>query len=660
MKKALLFISLLWAMCTLSFAQQPLQTSSARTLPALRAGETFQDGFCYFNKAAIQNGSEQIGGVGVGQANFHIATAIQIPTVPNVTLNGIQFIQSGTANVTIFIGERAKGSSDAYTIVSQQSVTSKNDGRTINTFNFTKAVTTATDKEYVVGYETVSTNSEKGKFPLAFAKEASNPMANWVAYQQSGATNINSNKIQLINVVSQNLGNAIIVALCKDPGTLFQAPFFLLQTDLGKAKKVGTSLPAAQNKVDIEIVGMGSAVPTTATFNVIANGGTPETKTASVSNGIASLELGAINSIGTTNYTIELKTVNGKAISFTDKSLTTATYTVILLDPSNIFVRDAVLIERWTTERCPNCPPADKRLDEAYKKINFPLVVVAHHCGFGTDFLTVKGDEDFLVNYILKDRSGMFAPAFVLNRIYDKDLNALSTYGSQSNGMYQFPSLKVNEIVKQLNYVKNLPSEGKILSITRKAVGDKFTYTVTGKVSNNPAIKDDVYVTMYLTQDNITPKYQAGAGSDFIHNNALRKVITEPTGNKVTCNEDGTFSIDIENVQVPTDETEDKNFIIFIHHNPANKDYANRSVYAAVKINVATEEGATVLEGDAAPVAYANNGHIYINGMADSFVVYNISGQQVATSSNVQLPQGVYIVKIELGNHSYVSKVIVR
>jgi thiol-disulfide isomerase/thioredoxin len=86
----------------------------------------------------------------------------------------------------------------------------------------------------------------------------------------------------------------------------------------------------------------------------------------------------------------------------------------------------------------------------------------------------------------------------------------------------------------------------------------------------------------------------------------------------------------------------------------------------AVKLNASsiTTTAINTLLADAPIKVFGTNSAILFDGEYQDVVIYNVTGQQVATAAantaSVAAPAGVYLVKITINGHNYVQKVIVK
>ena len=187
-----------------------------------------------------------------------------------------------------------------------------------------------------------------------------------------------------------------------------------------------------------------------------------------------------------------------------------------------------LLMEEFTTEECPNCPRAitsiATALENGYDK---DMIVVAHHVGFYTDWLTIPEESALLWLY---GDDGSFAPAGMYDRtIRTEDLKT----PVESIGYYDTFSSRLDEAIGKPGFVK----------INVEAQGSDLFINVNVEAEAHPLLKTmlaDPHLTVLLTESGIRHRRQAGISNpEFTHSHASRAYLTGIFGDAVEFDADG-------------------------------------------------------------------------------------------------------------------------
>ena len=178
-----------------------------------------------------------------------------------------------------------------------------------------------------------------------------------------------------------------------------------------------------------------------------------------------------------------------------------------------------VLIEEFTTEKCPNCPSCAALLEEvmALPEYEGRLIATTHHSGFYTDWLTTVADTEYKWFYNYKST---YAPAIMFDRY-----PFFETKGRPGTDQRKpTPVATINTMNNFKKYINRRLD-------TKAHVG----FYLTGEYDNDKNIKvrvsgvrDSLFsesaprITVFLVENNIKAQNQAGAGSDYHHNHVLR------------------------------------------------------------------------------------------------------------------------------------------
>lgn len=312
----------------------------------------------------------------------------------------------------------------------------------------------------------------------------------------------------------------------------------------------------------------------------------------------------------------------------------------ILFNVINKEFKRNILIEEFTTEKCPNCPYGTNTLKGALEILEeeFPeqLNVVCHHSGYYTDWLTVKASEDLL--WLFNQGGSTYAPAFMSDRM-----------GVFSNpGTAEKMAAVYRKRLETPSYV-GLEIEGEYDDENRL-----LTVTVTGERSmefcENPA-----HITVYAVENDITARNQGGATGEYIHQHVLRAA-NKSWGEEIEWKEDNTFEYTCELTLKAAWLTNNMEIIAFV------SDYDSSDATSCVVENSAkipfTDFYTDSVDSITDNVTITTEGNdIVVNGEYDNVEVYNLNGMKVVNSD---LTPGIYIVKVIDNNTSTTTKVVIK
>lgn len=300
-----------------------------------------------------------------------------------------------------------------------------------------------------------------------------------------------------------------------------------------------------------------------------------------------------------------------------------------------------VMLEQFTTEKCGYCPQGATTINNVITSMVEEVKVswVSHHAGFYTDFLTVPESTQLLSLYSIGGGQGTFAPAFMVNR---NKVNGKVVHGvSPSN------------VKNMISFAKEHLAPG--INIEAEISYDKDTRKLKIKV-NAPTTSEftganDLHLNVALTEDNIKAQNQSGAGSNYIHNHVLRRLLGGADGQKVEASA-ATYEweYDIPNAW----EVKNMKVIVFAHH--AKTNTADPSIYRSREYPFPV--ASTVSDVlDQNMKVYAIDGNIVIDGEYKSYRVFDMQGRMHAGKN---LQAGTYVVSIEANTGKIIKKVVVK
>ena len=204
-----------------------------------------------------------------------------------------------------------------------------------------------------------------------------------------------------------------------------------------------------------------------------------------------------------------------------------------------------VLVEEFTTERCPNCPSGAERMNDAlHANADYAdrVFVVCHHSAFGTDWLTQPCDEDYV--WMFNEGGQAYAPAWMINRQGRYDQN-IATAGEKQAIYFISDS---ESFAKELDGELLLPTH-LLLGATASASDGQVNVRVVG-------MRDDAFnlpnalLTVYLTEDNVVGKQSSSEGTidPYQHQHVIR-AYNSSWGDDISWEDDGfeasyTFDLD--------------------------------------------------------------------------------------------------------------------
>lgn len=171
-----------------------------------------------------------------------------------------------------------------------------------------------------------------------------------------------------------------------------------------------------------------------------------------------------------------------------------------------------VLLEEFTTERCVNCPAMAKLLHEVLDEDKYlsGVSMVAHHAGYYTDDFTQPCDNS--LTWLYNNNGATYAPALMLDRY---------AYSVTEAGL-PTPVLSVGNANALRALLDNRLGIGSHVYMQTSVLetGDKYKVCVDGGRSSE--FNTPLYITIYVTENNVKAKAQTGATGDYYHQHLIR------------------------------------------------------------------------------------------------------------------------------------------
>lgn len=627
MKK--LFYTLVIALCCINFATNAQTLKSTKVNFNSLRGDMPNTGFCWADRSTPLN---QINAVGArGAANIFVF--VETPELKGThTIKSISFPFPGNSdpNGTVVI---LKGDS---TVLYSEPVNIA--GGTWNNFTL-KTPQKVTDGKYFIGFFCHSTNAKP--YVIPFDGSVIFPQANFIGLIGESRPNLNAKeKVSGLFQSSELQFGSLIVAADID-GPSVENIAVLSNISGGRTGKPNTALP-----LNIEVRNIGTHAIENGVVSAISQG-------KSQNFDITNIPVGAKKNFAVnyllpeSGYDLEalfsVKTVNGINNILADFG-TSFIYNVQV--EGGPFAVKNILIEEFTTERCPNCPrakPIVEKTIETLENAGYRVSAIAHHAGYYTDFLTLS-ESDKLVPYMYSN--GSFAPAAMVNRV-NKGENGTCALGVGGD---------FSKIAK--NIAESTLQAADITSVTFTDNG----IDIVGRIAKG-VDKNNVYLNVIITEDGIKSQQQSGAKSSYVHDFAARKFIYPFDGQKIEINDDLSFSVKIPAVDLKTNWIKaNLKAVAFLTTSKMTRnnmsDYKHRAVIASNFTKFGETSSAQEVASEKPNVTVFNR-CVKVEGNYDNFQVFNMAGNIVATDST-PLMEGVYIVKVNNVFGSFTYKVAVK
>ncbi len=323
----------------------------------------------------------------------------------------------------------------------------------------------------------------------------------------------------------------------------------------------------------------------------------------------------------------------------------------ILYEDKGLVARK-VLIERFTTEECRNCPLATARLTKLLndENLNNKVVSVSHHVGSGEDKYTIETSKDLLRFF---GDGGAFSPAMMLDRTifegYVEDIKSPMSFMREPKELKEYfdaafsvPCLTTIKI-DQENATVNTTNDVKI----------KVSGQYNGKVPN-----EELFVSVYIIENGLKSDTQLGANESYIenytHDNVIRKMLNGSEGTKIEWN-GNKYEVVVEGKLDASWKKENLKVVAFVSKSSKNK-LNNTQVLNAEEQKLEVKTGLNSVYAQSLNVFVRNN-KVVVDGNYTSVKIFTIDGKEIL---NRDLQFGTYLVKISNGTDFAVKKVVVK
>lgn len=628
MRKFYNLLLLLLVMCITTNAQDQIEMEK-NALPVLKAQTKVAQGFGYGNRF-----TESIYGLGYNQAGV-VSGLIEVSGIKNARLTFVDAMmpamEADKNGAIVVLDKNMK-----VVHIEQHSFDIRLNHLVLNT-----PYTFMTNETYYVGYLVHATAA--AAYPVGFDKDVNIPQASYMSYHTSMPTKGTSMKEKVINTAAKYNYGAILIFLGLENSPKTDNAAYLLDvsgTFNSPSKKTAEAKASVRN--------IGAKAMTTAEMKyTIGGNATTATVTTNIKSGADSEVAFKVNmpTKGKGEIAFNVSKVNG-----TDNFMSNVTVTKAyqIGGGGMSTTKRSVLIERFSTEQCPNCPAADPTLEtfiNTFRNAGLEVNVVVHHAGYYTDGYTLE-ESRTLVGYL----GVKGAPYFVVDRL-PLGQNGVCAFFPQSYMAANIKSALLKN--KELGKVDNIQAGFKNNGLTVKLVG-----TVADE------FKEDLYITAILTEDNLSSNTQRGASYGYIHEAVPRVFLSSGRGDKATIN-DGQFEISFPTKTINSKWKKNNMKIVLFGHRLLNSytqyDYDQHEILFSTTYNWSITNGVEDIRAEEInPEVTSKEGRIQVNGTYKRVEIYNTSGALIATSVDEPLTQGLYIVKVKTNEGSYASKVMIQ
>lgn len=171
----------------------------------------------------------------------------------------------------------------------------------------------------------------------------------------------------------------------------------------------------------------------------------------------------------------------------------------------------SILVEEFTGMTCPNCPNGARTLHQVMLANGLPCVQVNHHSGSAPDPYSCDADYDYTWYF---GSAGTFAPAAMINRLYDPAVNDVPAVNAQISTTLEdlFQSAAARQPYVSLGLASSFDADSRRVDVTLDVAA----------INDLPGAS---LINVYLVQDSIIG-YQSNGGTNYAHNGLLRRVLT--------------------------------------------------------------------------------------------------------------------------------------
>ncbi len=319
------------------------------------------------------------------------------------------------------------------------------------------------------------------------------------------------------------------------------------------------------------------------------------------------------------------------------------------------FYERKVLLEHFTTEECASCPSAHELMESVLKKPEYRdrVIWTSHHVAYKTDKFTLPESDKML--FFFDKENGASAPSMMVDRMPS---TFVTDYPNPAHPVFPTsqPGLFENCIIEGLDR----PASASV-NIAEQYTPATRTIDVEVSGEVREIASDEIYLSLWLMEDNIYSRDQNGTGlapdggkNPTYQSNIIRKFITKVEGEKMTV-VDGKYSYKTKVVLPETQVGFNSRLVAFVSKGLSSDPLA-AGVYNANETRIKAFESAEMPQEAAAPVVYAQDGRLVASD-ASAVInkVYTIGGALVA---NENLAPGMYVAVVVTSTGTYTVKIV--
>lgn len=194
--------------------------------------------------------------------------------------------------------------------------------------------------------------------------------------------------------------------------------------------------------------------------------------------------------------------------------------------------RRSVLMEMFSTERCNNCPLAHSNVERIFGDGGDSIIMLGHHAGFYTDDFSLAESVEY--EWFYTPSRGTYAPAAMMDRRSDPD-GLPEVY---DDGVPVFDGARASRLQAAYAMASALPAYAAI-SITTTFDTDTrlLSATVSGRRLRQMMGESDLRLNVFLAEDSVFSRTQAGAIGQYYHRHMARQCLTGTWGMPIQLDE---------------------------------------------------------------------------------------------------------------------------
>jgi len=328
------------------------------------------------------------------------------------------------------------------------------------------------------------------------------------------------------------------------------------------------------------------------------------------------------------------------------------------IEVNSAIVPRTVLIEQFTTEQCPNCPPVLGYMEGIYDN-DTSCLMLTHHAGYYTDFLTIQLHSDMLDFF--NDGGNTYAPGGMVDRSY-------TAGGSDPGPVFwdgnPYGGDKITEREGTASFV-NVNICGSYDQTTRE-----FTGKVYGNFTDDYT---DMGTALFVSEDHIAQQNQASAPAGFEHRYTARAAVSDRLGDVITgsTTAGSTYEKEYTTTMDAGWAYDNLYLVAFVAHMNAS-DVNDREIANATQVKLsdipACQVGISTIENSSINIfPNPSTGLVNVKGAENSTIeILNSLGQVILTVNNASnmesvnlstYNEGTYIVRVITNNNITVKKI---